>query len=77
MADRQAVRLAVTVSVVGLMADLAYIQIQTAMLFLMTEEWAPGLAYGVLSSATVAVITTLGWNRIKAAIQETRGDRRG
>ena len=55
MADRRAMRLAVTVSCVGLIADLAYIQITVAMLFLMTEEWAAGLAYGVGGAATVAV----------------------
>lgn len=63
-------RLALTLSCLGVMADIAYLQLEVAVRFLLIEEWALGAAYGLMGSGALAWLVTAGWRRAQAAIRQ-------
>lgn len=67
-------RAVVTLTVLGLYADIA-LCLDVATRFALDGEWGPAVGYLVLGSCTVLMLTTIGWQRVKAVT--SRAEREG
>lgn len=75
MPDRQTLRVAVSLSCLGLIADLAYFQVDVAVRFMAIGEWAPGVAYAFTGASCALWLATIGWGRVEAALTAARGEK--
>lgn len=68
-------RVVVTMTVLGLIADWAYLHLCVAALFMGIGEWGFGFWWMAMGSAYVWWLTTAGWRRAKAVIAQAEAAR--
>ncbi|MGR6922598.1 hypothetical protein ACU635_50805 [[Actinomadura] parvosata] len=66
-------RVTMTMTVLGLIADWAYLHLYVASLFMGIGEWGFGLVWAAMGGVYVWWLTTSGWRRAKAVLAEARG----
>ncbi|MFI6793648.1 hypothetical protein ACIBG4_40590 [Nonomuraea sp. NPDC050383] len=63
-------RIAVHLTILGLIADLAYVLAHAAVFFLLDGMWLESVAYLAVGSTTIAWISTTGASRTRALLSE-------
>ncbi|MET8866509.1 hypothetical protein ABZW11_26525 [Nonomuraea sp. NPDC004580] len=64
-------RIAVHLTILGLIADLAYLLVCAAVLFFLDGMWLESVAYVAVGSSTIAWISTIGAARTRALLVRT------
>lgn len=67
-----AARIAAHLTILGLIADLAYLLVHAAMLFLLDGMWLESIAYVAIGSTTIAWISTIGASRTRTLLATDR-----
>ncbi|MEV4287385.1 hypothetical protein AB0K40_17915 [Nonomuraea bangladeshensis] len=65
-------RIAAHLTILGLIADLAYLLVHAAVLFLLDGMWLESVAYVAVGSTTIAWISTIGASRTRALLTGER-----
>lgn len=68
-------QIAVTVTLVGVMADLAYFTAEMAAWFLFDQQLLPAAVYAVMAAAFGFLVGSVGWGSIKIALASPRSSR--
>lgn len=66
--NRPALAIAKTLTIHGLMADIACIQIYAAVLFLLDGMWLESLAYGVMGTSVIIFSLAMAQRRVQAIL---------
>lgn len=65
-------RIAAHLTILGLIADLAYLLVHAAVLFLLDGMWLESIAYVAIGSTTIAWISTIGASHTRALLTKER-----